>query len=90
MDKFNIYYNFKPDLAKNMSIDEFISCPLKTIKIATKVGWHSAFGNGEATTIANGSYAVLHVSERRAKKIVSVLIASGWCERINIEKVETN
>ncbi len=87
MNKYNIYYNFKPDLCKNMSLDEFIFCPLKTITIALKVGWHAAFGDGQATTLANGSYAVLNVSEKRAKRIASALIASNWCEKVSIEKM---
>lgn len=87
MAKYNIYYNFKPDLTKNMSVGEFISCPIKTIALAAKIGFHAVFGDGQPTTLANGSYAVLNVSEKRAKKIVTTLIASDWCEKINVEKM---
>lgn len=88
MAKYSIYYNFKPELCKDMSLDEFISCPIKTVKLAAKVGWHAAFGNGQTTTLANGSYAVLNISEKRAKKIVATLISSGWCEKIHIDKMD--
>jgi hypothetical protein len=88
MAKYNIYYNFKPDLAKNMSVGKFILCPIKTMTLGGKVGLHVALGNGQTTTLANGSHAVLNVNEKRAKKIVAALIASNWCEKINVEKMD--
>lgn len=87
MPKYNVYYNFKSDLTKNMSVGESILCSIKAMTLGFKIGIHTGLDDGQATTLANGSNAVLNVSEKRAKKIVTSLIALNWCEKINVEKI---